>query len=619
MITLTSILSALSFYIFPTLVGRALYGLKGKDSERSFPLINYFVLGSLFVFGLALLENYFIAGILGISFIQLFRSTVYALAIGAFVINVIFLRGLSDMPIRKYIEPTLFSTFLAAIVFYLWHLHTPYPLNWDFLEHQTLINTILGGKFSYITSHISDTFIFNGYSSMLHTLIATSGLLIGADTLSYWTSISFLHLTSVIFASYLLAKVVTGNEVIAQISAILGAFVFETLTFTSLFFIPQTFTGVIFIFLFCQLLKMVKSGKLPSVGMLIAGSFFLILNHYVIGLLATMIYIGTYFYFKNYEFISARLNKTMLVELGFIAVFLLILFSSYVPLGFLNQGEAEFFNFTLLDKFSFIQRAYGYSMLLFLPLGIFAVYKIKRGEERFILFLTIVLLAVFLMHLPYMFKFYVLGRFFVHLIMAIGIYHLLGRIKSYFLYNLALLSLIAVFTGIFITNTVFWKNILYYHDTFAHISSQEIDAANFIKTNYGNTDALIVSDPATQNILEGLSGVNSQGGTYANQNTRNNLIELANSTNTGEIRNKLYYIDDAVERSNGKRLFILSGRYFQWQKANNKNKRALNFNIWSPADLTFEDEKFIQFLMSDPLHFNLVYKNQTLAIAEVTR
>lgn len=619
MITLVSLLSASLFYIFPSLVGRAIFGLISKDRKFPFPYISYFVGGSLVIFGIALLENYVIAGILGGSFIQLFRATVYALAIGAFLINVIFLRKVSDVPIKKYIEPLLLSLFLAVLVFYLWHLHTPYPLNWDFLEHQTLVNTILEGKFSFITSHISDTFIFNGYSSVFHTVLAVSQILIPSDTLSFWTSISFLHLILVVFASYLLAKVVTENEMIAQISAILGAFVFETLTFTSLFFIPQTFTGVVFIFLFCQLLKQVKMGKLPSLGMLIAGSFFLILNHYIIGLLAVMIYAGTYLYFKYYGLISARLNKALFAELGLIIVFLLILFSSFIPIGFLNNGEAEFFSFSILEKLSFMQRAYGFSILIFLPLGILAVYKRKKSEEQFMLFIALGLLSIFLLHLPYMFKFYVLGRFFVHLIMAIGIYHLLGRIKSYFLYNLAFLSLITVFTGIFIVNTVFWKNILYYRDIFAHISPQEEEAAIFLKKSYGKTDALIVSDPATQNILEGLSGVNSQGGAYANQETRWQLITLAQANIPEDIKNNLYSINDGIEHANGKRLFILSGRYFQWQASSRKSKEALNFNIWSPADLTFEDEKYIQFILSDSMHFKLVYKNQTIAIVEVAR
>ena len=227
-------------------------------------------------------------------------------------------------------------------------------------------------------------------------------------------------------------------------------------------------------------------------------------------------------------------------------------------------------------------------------------------------------MSLILAQLPYVLKFYVIGRFFVHLFMALGMTMLITHAKNVFLKSIILLACIAAFATLFVTNSAYWKHYLMYRDIYTHISPFEVDAAKFLKEQYGTADVLLISDPATQYILETLSHVNSPGGAYADSRVREKLINIDTETNSDNTAKHLYAINDAILPTNGKRIFALSGRYFLWQKSSLENKQAIYFNIWYPADLTYEDIQKVTTLLEDTTHFKLVYYNPTVVIVEVT-
>src|SRR5450759_2105555 len=64
---------------------------------------------------------------------------------------------------------------LLSVAFYaLWRWNSPYPspLNWDIWEHQTVVNAIRSGSFALLPSQLSDTFRFNGYTTLFHVITA---------------------------------------------------------------------------------------------------------------------------------------------------------------------------------------------------------------------------------------------------------------------------------------------------------------------------------------------------------------------------------------------------------------------------------------------------------------
>jgi hypothetical protein len=624
MIILTSFLSALSFYLVPTIIGSGVFGMADLiwengilASNRRYLLVSFFVYGSLVLFATGLILSYTFGFFVPNLLPTLLRISTILLLVTSVV--VFLFSSHKTVWQNKNILPLLFCISVSILVYSLWQLHSPYPLNWDLYEHQTLANTILQGRFSFVTSYISDTFIFNGYSSLFHFLLATSQLFLPISVLPYWHSISVIHFTLVLLGSFLFAKEVTGNTTIAYLAAIINGFIFESTTvFTTLFFIPQTFTGVCFIFLLTQVISFYKQNKIPPLSLVISGSLFLFLSHYIVGGFAAVIFVATYLLirFQNTLLLRAK-NFSFLMEMGFILVLLLIIVSPFIPLGFLNNGEASYYTFTLWDKFIFMLKNYGFLLLFFLPLGVLAILRRKRLIELFILVVMVCVFSVVLIQLPYVLKFYVVGRFFVHLVMAIGIYHLIYRLRPYMLDRLAFVCLFIALSIIFVANASSWKFFLSYNGEFTHVSQNEIQAAEFLKTRYQSKNTLLVSDPATQYVLEALSRVNTQGGAYANENTRNELNTLSELSTSSEVANHVYNIKDAVLPNSDTRVLALSGRYFLWQKKPKEDKDALFYNIWHPIDLTLEDKKTIANLLSDKTHFSLLYQNPTIALLEV--
>ncbi len=628
MITIVySIIAAGIFYLLPVLLGRGTYGLINfytlARNKKSISLpktfVNYFVIGSLIVFATALFVNYVVMLIVKNSnFIELFADSLIIVSVIGVIGNFVLQPNIKSL---KNINVLIASVFLGGLGYLLWQLHSPYPFNWDIYEHQTLINNIFRGEYSFFPTHITDTFGFNSYSSLFQTLIATSQLLAPIEFFSYWHAISLIHFVSVIFVSYFLVYEITDDKIISTISTLLAAFIFDSnSTFTSLFLLPQTLAAVVFIFALWQFIVQVKSGKLPSILTVSLICIFLILCHYIVGFIAAVLYLAVYLYFRNHQFILFHLKKIPLfIGIGLVLAFLIVFFSHNLNLNFLNQGEAASFNFSLFQKYNIMRQAYGYFFAIFIPIGIVLIIKRKKELEIGGLIIMLFLLLLVLVQLPYVIKFYVLTRYFVHLVLAIGLGSLLKQIKNPPLYSLSFYIIIIFLTSIFIVNAATWKQLLEYNNIFTQIAPNEIKAAYFLETNYAGQDVLLVSDPATQHLLEPLSLVNTQGGAYMDKKTRILLNKISLSDNPSQVVSNLYQINDKLSPSTGKRLFVLSGRYFSWQKNSIKNKQSLAYNIWYPEDLTFADKKTIALLSSEPAHFSLIYQNPTVAIFEVKK
>ncbi len=621
MTEILSFLSVISFFIFPLLVGRALLTFFRKNNQIAFSFVSYYIVGSIFIYVLALFERYIILSIIpALSFSGLFFPSVNIIIFISLLINIAFPGEISRSTLKKYILPILISFSLATLGYLIFLFRSSNPLNWDLYEHQTLINLIKTGNFSFVTSRMSDTFMFNGYSSIFHLLLSCAQQIKLDSFLNFWQMITFIHYFLSIMASYLLVEAITDKKTTALFGAVFGAFIFESnVVYTSLIFIPQTFTAVLFIFILTQLLRIVRTGKLNSSYFLIPAIIFLILNHYIIGFLAAFILIAIYLYYRYSIVFSQKLVKTGLLAFGILLILALIFLSSFTSLDFLNRGEAKFYNFEMVEKLIFTLNAYGFSVFIFFPIGMILSLWRKNREEIIMLVITIFILSIVIVQLPYVLKFYVLGRFFVHLFMATGVVWLLELIKYRLLRNIAMSIFVIILITIYTTNIIYWKNILTYRNQFGHFSSYDKEAALYLKANYGATNALLVSDPGTQYILEALSGVNSQGGAYTSVFTRTKLDKIFTSENPEEIVKELYKIVDNLDLNNGKRVFVLSGRYFLWQNAGWEKKSTFAFNIWASGDLTFSNYKFIQLLIADKNSFTIKYQNPGVVILETRK
>lgn len=622
-----ALFSSLIFYVFPALTGRAIYHVvktiyenklrkndsikKDKEKNLSLPFISYFILGSFTIYG-ALLTSYFLFP--GANFKTIIQFTLGAIAFITLPANLII--STHDLNLKKYLLPIATSTIAGITAYSIWQFKSPYSLNWDLYEHQTLVNNIFLGKFSVLTSQITDTFGFNGYTTFFHSLIAGSQSFINTNILEYWSVLSLTHFTLVIFASFVLTKVITNNKTLSVFTAITTALIFDSsMSFSTLFIIPQTFTAVIFILLFSQLISEIKKKTLPPFWLVALGSIFLISNHFIVGAVTVGIYLFTYFYFRFPHILRKREDKLYV----FIAVLLTgiatIFASTFISLDSLNQGEAQAFSLSFTDKFNAMKQSYGY-ILLFIPLGIYVILKKKDEIFNLILFITAALMTIILLDLPYVLKFFVIERYFIQLILVIGIFEIIRRIGLVPLRYISYFLTIAAFFVIFIINSSIWKSGLYYKNTLSHISSYEIRGAQFLNKNY-DMDTIIISDPATQHALEPISMLNTQGGAYMSKESRKKLILANNATTTNAVAQLIRSINDDLTDEPNRRLLILSERYFSWQNSTEKDRLSLAYNVWAPRDLTFENKFKIYDFIADKKNFKVVFANPAMYIFEV--
>lgn len=614
-----SLFAGLLFFLFPTLVGRTFIRLLNKKRTLSHPFVTYFISGSLVTYSVTVL-TYYIAQFadIKIGFEYIFAGVIALLSFVFIPAN--FVIDKFDLKIKKFILPTLASIATATLTTMLWNIKSPYPLNWDIYEHQTLTNTILDGRFSFFSSQVTDTFGFNGYSTLFHTLLAASQTFFSISIFDYWNSVSFVHLVLVCLASYLLAKAVTGSRAVGYISMLLGGLIFDsTISFTNLFLIPQTFTALVFILLFTQLVRSLKNGTNLPLPFLFLGSIFLLLNHYIVGSIAFFFYVGTYLYFRFQHFLTPKMDRKYAMAIGIIITSIAIFASGFVPLGFINKGEGEAFVLDFADKWNVLRQSYGLLPLIFFPIGIYTILKKRTELALYTLDTTLALSALVLFQLPYVMKFFVLDKYFFGVILAVGMYTILNRIKTIVLKYVGFAALIFSLIFIFALNSANWKQILIYKNTHSHVGDNEIKAAQFLKEEYGSSDAMLVSDPSTQYVLETMSGVNTQGGAYMDHPARDVLHSISQENDPNKVAEALFEIKDKITTDSNTRLLVLSGRYFVWQNQSERNKQDLSFNIWHTADLTETNKQYIYRLIKQSDRFTLIFQNETLAILEVKR
>ncbi len=609
------------FYLIPTVLGTALlFVTKYRKQEPHLSTLPIsFLLGTGLIFGIALFIQYLLLpAVPNISFSQLFFPTIYSL----FGISVIGLgwkaKKLKPLFSQHMLRVGLLSLGLSAISYFIWTWKSPYSLNWDLYEHQTLVHLITQGHFSYFTSQISDTFGFNSYPPVFHLLMALSQFPITLNPeqiLQYWNVIGFFHLWLVSLISYAFAYTVTRNKSFSLLSCIVGTLTFESvIAFTSFFLLPQTVAAVLFISLFTHFIWR-KKNSLSLLSIEVFLSILLLISlHYVMGGVAFVILLATIIYFSAQDKIDKLTQKVPLIEIFIMAMVGGLFLTQFINLGSLNHGEAASYIFTLSDKIKFMAQSYGLLFIFALPLGIFAMIRQHSWLKKYLLLILFGFLVILCAQLPYVLKFYVLARWFVLFFATAGIWSLIEKQSFSFSRKMSFIIVSLLLSGILILNSLLWKQGLGTDQQISHVSQDELAAAQYLQSNYSQDSVLLISDPATQYILEGLSGINSAGGSFANAETRVLLSQALKENNSTQVATQLRQIRDAIAQN--KRVFVVfSGRLFLWEKASDTQKLSFDFNIWESRKLKFSDDQWLATL--DQAHFTPIYQNDSLQIKEL--
>lgn len=511
---------------------------------------------------------------------------------------------------RKMLPLVLLLTLLSAMYFLIWKDSTPYPMqvNWDIYEHIALANKISQGHFSLIPSKISDTFTFDGYTTIFHTLLSLPRVIFQTDLIGvYWWLEYWYFLFTIIAVFTLTKKLITQTE-IALAAAFLSGLVFESrVVYSPFFLLPQTLAALITIFLLANLPK-------SSFKLLLLTIVLTLTMHFIIGALAILLII--LIYYLN----SPKVTPKLLNRLIFISTFLFIFSLGLNLVGQLtltSREEAAYFNLSLPTKLNLLADWYSLTLPIFAALTYYFSIKTYFKGPKLTLIIALITTAISLLPVSYFLKFFVLSRYFVIIVITLGIYSVVNNLN--FIKRIMALAMTSlVFLLVFYFNQQTYKDPLYFEGRYSHFSLSELKAALWLQDNF-DQNTLLISDPSTQYIFEAISGLNTPGGAYMNLTNRQTLSQIANFSDINQIKYNLSLIDDRLpqERQGIKRvLLVIGGRYLAWQKLPEEWKASYYYNIWRPHKIEITDLSYLNFLTSDP-NFKLLYQNDELAILEI--
>ncbi len=591
--------ASLSFYIIPYLTGRLFV-------KRT---VQAWILGALLWF-LAYFFVFEISLVLKFDFPKVIRSLVVIVSLISLVnLGAQLVKQKPKIRWSNVLTGLFLLGFTATVYFLIWKRNTPYPLqlNWDIYEHITLANLISSGKLSFLTSQISDTFTFNSYSPIFEILLSIPKVLFQRGLLGiYWWLEYWQYLLTAV-ASFVLAKKVFGNNRIAFLSAILSSLFFESVAiYSTLFLIPQTLVALVTIFVVAQ----IKELKWP---MLVTAAVLILLMHYVIG--ALCLFVLAVLYLISHFHLPKKIFNLSIIASALLAA-VLIFSNLFIHWSVPGIEEASHFNFQLIQKLGFITDWYGVFLFVFGLLGSLIIVKKESLSQKILLSLGLIILGISLAPFSYFLKFYVLGHYFWALIIAAGIWFLIGNLSSKLKFiSIVFLTLILLVT--FYKNQLVYKEPLNFKGYETQISYSEIQVGDWLSTQNKNDKAIIVSDPATQYILEANSGVNSQGGAYMDLKTRKILESINGYYDLNFMKNTLLSVKDAVDTRQAfrKTYFVVGGRYFAWQRLPNSQKESTFYNIWSPREITETDQIYIDYYKR--IGLKEVYSNKELIIFEL--
>ncbi len=652
------VISALLFFVIPTFTGyfinqlfviaktkllkRTLKNIQEKNSVEyiTLKLGEYFVYGALVIFTIIFLFHNYLAS----NTFELAVKTVYvitALGIGLFVLEKFIGK---NKTIEKYLEINYVAIFivvvLAVAVYKVWRIDAPAfsSLNWDLYHHQLLVNQILHGKFSVLTTQLSDTFQFGGYTTMFHSLMAVSQSMFNVNILEYWFYIEFFYFLFTLFVAYSVAQILFKNKLVSVLAVILCALSFESNSaYTSFFLIPQNITATLVALFVARTIKRFENGLDGLDNTSVIFIIFATLMHLIIGPtgLTFMLFVIMWVALKNvfkqkaFDEESPRLDWI----LSGVAVLLLVIFPVVVntmDLSYLNRGEAQYFNFSFNEKMEYFQIFLGYLPLVLLPLGLIGLLTEKNTKNKMIFVMIIGMLTVIVSPIPYSLKFISYSRYFIYPTMAFGIWFLIkellngieNKIVRVGLSGIVVVLLLVSMGGIFVANAAMYKQVPTYKNLATHVTQNEIYASNFIKERYNSASALLVADPATMHIVETLSGLNSPGGAYTDQNTRKVISDVFFSRDSETLSKELFQIKDGLNPSDyDKIVFVISGRFTKWQLGSTEEKNGIFWNVWTPYDLTLEGYSKYDFLdfITNFSSFKEVYRNQGVIVLELSK
>jgi hypothetical protein len=173
------------------------------------------------------------------------------------------------------------------------------------------------------------------------------------------------------------------------------------------------------------------------------------------------------------------------------------------------------------------------------------------------------------------------------------------------------------FALILASNSNQWQQHVLLDNTAAHVSTDDIAAAEFLQQNYAPSRTLIISDPSTAYLMEGLSGINSAGGAFAKADTRQIFLNSGKKAFADGSLSDLKSTFDPVTGTPDKYVLVLSGRSFRWLIAEEKRQFSFDYNIWRSEPLSSYNRAVIDAVAKQNSTAKKVFENHSLVVFEI--
>jgi hypothetical protein len=447
----------------------------------------------------------------------------------------------------------------------------------DNFNHQTVVNSLLNGSFSFFPSNLSLSLQLNSYTTLFHYGLSISNLFFSQNQLIKFYEINqYLMIIVITYFINSISIQITKNRYIGYI--ISGIFIFASgpiPTFNHTSLVPSLIHIILTfgVMLYILEINTNKGNKSFLIGLLLLGYFSF---HFVNTLLMIPVLTIFYLLFSNNTILKLKLAQVspILSQSLVIVAYIIIaitLITRFKPLSYLpNLASVSGLFQQLLSSeanktVGGLVRSYalGLSPFVYITslLGVIVLAFSKSNVERFISLILIGI--VFLSHIPIFFTERIGLSFVIStLIIILCLVLKFGSNTNYKLFlTVCLLGLIATPIIENVTKQDYYTKSFWNTNSYAIIEGvRPLIEANTID----RSNTIVVSDPMTNQMIEAVYNIKGEG-SYASIDTRTKLIALLN---TPDICN-----------TKQDKLLINSARVEDWKKLKEK-ALILNNNIW---------------------------------------
>ncbi len=494
---------------------------------------------------------------------------------------------------------------------------SPYPsfVNWDGLQHLTLAREMNRGEFSLDLTRYSDTFQLATYVPVYHAPLFLAWAASGATPEGLYWFLDLLHGFMAALVTCRLGWSIRKRPLDALLAGSLGALTLESqIAMTGFSHMPQNLAGMYFALCVADFLDRKVPPRELGIQLLYLGAAHFFVGGFGVALLVALHVLQT-FERRDGLMLGLKAGGVLIVALSV----LLAGYNSEFRLDPFSIGDSAAFNLDADQKNDLFRHWYGYGYYVYGVLLAVLAWRTHEVRLRVLCVVSGLLVPAILFPFPYTFKLFALAHFVLATLVAaaLGGAFLQGRKRLVQAVNLALL-LGAWFIIFALNQELSLKRWLRFEGVFTLVSEDETAAARFLdQPRYRQT--LLVAEPATQHILEGLGGVNTAGGTYATAATRGQLMDILGSDSPEHVRGSVFAVRDALRQgSDDIRLLAVGARAAHWMALDADDRLASFENIWTPRRASLRDEARVTLLARSP-GFRLVFENSGIALLEVTR